>query len=143
MESAPAARFTAPVLVRKSGAFEVHRALEDPAAARIGAQRCLHVRKRGHIRIAQDEADIRMRNETPRRTDDIGPALAPNPDAVNDVPDQRQVDEGDGHAGVLPRAGNRQRGDLLAELSVTLPTNLSDEERRLLQRLRELRNPAQ
>lgn len=32
-----------------------------------------------------------------------------------------------------------QRGDLLAELSVTLPTNLSDEERRLFQRLRELR----
>lgn len=33
-----------------------------------------------------------------------------------------------------------QRGDLLAELTVTLPTNLSDEERRLFQRLRELRN---
>lgn len=32
-----------------------------------------------------------------------------------------------------------QRGDLLAELSVTLPTNLNDEERRLFQRLRELR----
>lgn len=33
-----------------------------------------------------------------------------------------------------------QRGDLLAEVNVTLPTNLSDEEKRLVQRLRELRN---
>jgi curved DNA-binding protein len=32
-----------------------------------------------------------------------------------------------------------QRGDLLAEVSITLPTNLSDEEKRLVQRLRELR----
>lgn len=32
-----------------------------------------------------------------------------------------------------------QRGDLLAEIVVTLPTNLSDEEKRLVQRLRELR----
>jgi curved DNA-binding protein len=32
-----------------------------------------------------------------------------------------------------------QRGDLLAEVSVTLPTNLTDEEKRLIQRLRELR----
>jgi curved DNA-binding protein len=33
-----------------------------------------------------------------------------------------------------------QRGDLLAEVQVTLPTNLSDEEKRLVQRLRELRS---
>jgi curved DNA-binding protein len=33
-----------------------------------------------------------------------------------------------------------QRGDLLAEIQVTLPTNLSEEEKRLVQRLRELRN---
>jgi curved DNA-binding protein len=33
-----------------------------------------------------------------------------------------------------------QRGDLLAEVNVTLPTNLSDEEKRLVQRLRELRS---
>lgn len=32
-----------------------------------------------------------------------------------------------------------QRGDLLAEIVVTLPTNLSEEEKRLVQRLRELR----
>jgi curved DNA-binding protein len=32
-----------------------------------------------------------------------------------------------------------KRGDLLAEVNVTLPTNLSDEEKRLVQRLRELR----
>jgi DnaJ-class molecular chaperone len=32
-----------------------------------------------------------------------------------------------------------QRGDLLAEVNVTLPTNLSDEEKRLVQRLREIR----
>jgi curved DNA-binding protein len=32
-----------------------------------------------------------------------------------------------------------QRGDLLAEVNVALPTNLSDEEKRLVQRLRELR----
>lgn len=33
-----------------------------------------------------------------------------------------------------------QRGDLLAEITVTLPTNLSEEERRLFARLRELRS---
>jgi curved DNA-binding protein len=33
-----------------------------------------------------------------------------------------------------------QRGDLLAEVTVTLPTNLNDEEKRLIQRLREIRN---
>jgi curved DNA-binding protein len=32
-----------------------------------------------------------------------------------------------------------QRGDLLAEVNVILPTNLSDEEKRLVQRLREIR----
>jgi curved DNA-binding protein len=35
-----------------------------------------------------------------------------------------------------------QRGDLLAEINVVLPTNLSDEEKRLVQRLRELRQEA-
>ena len=32
------------------------------------------------------------------------------------------------------------RGDILAEITITVPTNLSDEEKRLVQRLRELRN---
>lgn len=35
-----------------------------------------------------------------------------------------------------------QRGDLLAEITVTLPTNLNEEERRLFTRLRELRSGA-
>ncbi|MFO0568809.1 MAG: AAA family ATPase [Polyangiaceae bacterium] len=41
MESAPAARFTAPVLVRKSGAFEVHRAYDTETGRLVALKRAI------------------------------------------------------------------------------------------------------
>lgn len=42
----------------------------------------------------------------------------------------------------MPRLGTASHGDLYAEVTVVLPTNLNDEERALFERLAELREPA-
>jgi molecular chaperone DnaJ len=40
----------------------------------------------------------------------------------------------------MPHLGNSSRGDLLAKVSVVLPTKLSEEEKKLLERLGQLRS---
>jgi molecular chaperone DnaJ len=40
----------------------------------------------------------------------------------------------------MPHLGNSSRGDLLARVNVVLPTKLSDEEKKLFERLNQLRS---
>ena len=50
-----------------------------------------------------------MRDQPALRVDDIGMAALADLDLRDHVPDQLEIDLGDAHAGVAPRAGNGQR----------------------------------
>ena len=50
-----------------------------------------------------------MRDQPSLRVDDIGVAALADLDLRDHVPDQFEIDFGDAHAGVAPRAGNGQR----------------------------------
>ncbi len=50
-----------------------------------------------------------MRDQPALRVDDIGVAALADLDLRDHVPDQLEIDLGDAHAGVAPRAGNGQR----------------------------------
>ena len=50
-----------------------------------------------------------MRDQPSLRIDDIGMPAFADLDLRDDVPDQLQIDLGDAHAGVAPRAGDRER----------------------------------
>ena len=78
-------------------------------AAFFRALRRLNLRKFCHIRIAQNQADVRMRDEAALRVNHVSlPALA-NLNLGDDVPDQLKIDFRDADAGVATRAGERQR----------------------------------
>ena len=92
-----------------------------PAANVLGfldlvGRRCLHVRARSldlrevrEVGVAQHEADVRMRDQPPLPVDDIGLTTLADLDLGDNVPDQLEIDLGDGDAGIAPRAGERQR----------------------------------
>ncbi len=71
--------------------------------------RSLDLREVREIGIAQHEADVWMRDQPPLPVDDVGLPARADLDLGDDVPDQLEIDLGDGDAGVAPRAGERQR----------------------------------
>jgi hypothetical protein len=70
--------------------------------------RCRDLRQVGEIGVAQDEANVRMRDQTAVAIDDIGIAALPDLQPGNHVPDQLQIDLGDRDAGIAPGMGHRQ-----------------------------------
>ena len=68
-----------------------------------------HLGKLRHVGVAQHQADVGVGNEPPGGIDHVGPSMPGKFDLRQHVPDQFQVDLGDAHAGVAPRAGERQR----------------------------------
>ena len=77
--------------------------------AGVGVERLPHLGKPRKIRIAQNEAQVRMGDQPALAVDDEGVALAADADSADDVPDELQVHVGDGHAGVLAYMGERDR----------------------------------
>ncbi len=75
------------------------------AAAGAGG---LHLRELRHVGIAQHQADVGMGDQTAVGVDHISVAVLADLDARNHVPDQLEVDLGDAHAGLAPRAGERR-----------------------------------
>ena len=68
-----------------------------------------HLRQLRHVGIAQHQADVGMRDQPAGGVDHIGAPVPGEFDLRQHVPDQFQIDLGDAHAGVAPRAGERQR----------------------------------
>ena len=60
------------------------------------------------VGLLEDEADVRVGDELPPAVHDVGAPRRPDPDLGDDVPDELQVDLGDGHARVAA-AGHRER----------------------------------
>ena len=70
---------------------------------------CIHLSQAGHVGIAQNQADVWVRDQPPLRIDDIGmPALA-DLDLRDHIPDQLEIDLGDAYTGVAPCSGNSER----------------------------------
>ena len=66
------------------------------------------LRELRHVGVAQHEADVGMRDQAAGGVDHIGASVAGELDLGEHVPDQFQIDLGDAHPGVAPRAGKRQ-----------------------------------
>ena len=84
----------------------------------------LHVRKSGKVRLAQHQSDIGIGDEEAVVVDDVRLALVADLDPRHDVPDELEVDVGNGHRpGIATRAyGDRHVGlGLLAEVHRTEP----------------------
>jgi len=60
------------------------------------AQRVTHLRQLREVGLAQHQADVGVGDELPGAVDDVGLAGAPDLDAADDVPDELEVDLGDG-----------------------------------------------
>src|SRR5262249_15370892 len=59
------------------------------------AARMLHLREPRQIRVAQNETNIRMRDQPPISADDIRIAALPHLDLRNHIPDEFEIDLGD------------------------------------------------
>ena len=73
------------------------------------AARGAHLLEARHVGIAQDQADVRMRDQPALRIHHIGMATLADLDLRDHVPDQLEVHLGDADPGVAPRPGDRQR----------------------------------
>jgi len=73
--------------------------------------RCLqgrrHLGQTRQVGVAQDEAQIRVRDQPPGRRGHEGVAVLADIDRADHVPDQLQIDFRDGHAGVASGMGHR------------------------------------
>src|SRR5216683_2093739 len=88
--------------------LDVLRALQGIGAGiRRSCLRGLNLQQLRHVGVAQHQADVRMRDQSPLRADDIGMTALADLDLGNHVPDQLQVDLGDADTGVLAGAGQR------------------------------------
>ena len=74
-----------------------------------GGTGALYLRQLRHIRVAQYEADVGMGDQPAGGIDHVSAAVAGELDLGENVPDQLQIDLGDAHPGIAPRAGERQR----------------------------------
>ena len=88
-------------------ALHVGRFLEVVGFVR--ALRRLDLGQARHVGVAQDEADVGMRDEAALRADHIGVALLADLDLRDHVPNQLEVDLGDADPGVAARARDRER----------------------------------
>ena len=77
--------------------------------ARTGSAGAADLRQLRHIGIAQHQADVGMRDEAAVGIDHISAAALADLDLRHHVPDQLEIDLGDAHPGIAPRAGKRQR----------------------------------
>ena len=68
-----------------------------------------HLGKLRHVGVAQHQADVGVSDETAGGINHISAPVPGKFDLRQHVPDEFQVDLGDAHAGVAPRAGERQR----------------------------------
>ena len=59
-----------------------------------------HLCKLRDVGIAQDEADLWMRDQPSSRVDNVGTATTTDPDLIDDIPDVGEVDLGHADAGV-------------------------------------------
>ena len=91
-------------------ALDVLRHLQMFAGvARRGSACGAHMRKSRHVGVAQHQADVGMRDQACLPVDHVGAAFFADLDLRHHVPNQLEVDLRDAHAGVAPRAGERQR----------------------------------
>ena len=82
--------------------------LSDAPAAR-GCSGRIHLSQAGHVRVAQHQADVWMRDQPPLGIDDIGMTALADLDLRDHIPDQLQIDLGDAYAGVTSCSGNSER----------------------------------
>src|SRR5262249_20614618 len=68
---------------------------------------CLHIWQLVHVRITQNETNIRVRNQASLSIDNISPALSSNFDLRNDVPNEFEIDLRHANPGIATRAGHR------------------------------------
>ena len=68
-----------------------------------------HLGKLRHVGVAQHQADVGVGDEPAGGIDHVSAPMPGKFDLRQHVPDEFQVDLGDAHAGVAPRAGERQR----------------------------------
>ena len=71
--------------------------------------RAPHLRQSRHVGVAQDQADVRMRDQPAGGIDHIGAAVLADLDLGHHIPDQLEIDLRDAHPGIAPGAGKRQR----------------------------------
>ena len=69
----------------------------------------LNLGKTRHVRVAQDQADVRVRDQAALSIHHISVAALADLDFRHHVPDQLEIDFRDAHAGVAARTGERQR----------------------------------
>ena len=67
------------------------------------------LRQLGEIGVAQDEADVGMRDQPAFRVDDIRLAMFADLDLRDHIPDELEIDFGNAHAGIAPCPGNGER----------------------------------
>ena len=65
------------------------------------------------VGIAQHEADLGMGDEPALRIDDVGPSILTDPDLIDHVPDEGEVDLGYADAGIPARARHGERHERL------------------------------
>ncbi len=89
--------------------FDVFRFLHRLRWAVAFTARRTHLRKPRHVRVAQHQANVGMRDQPALRIHHIGMAALADLDLRDHVPDQLEIDFGDAHAGIAPGAGNGER----------------------------------
>ena len=72
-----------------------------------------HLGELREVGIAQDQTDLGMGNQPALRIDDIGAAVAADPDLIDDVPDVREIDLGHADAGIAARPRHRESHERL------------------------------
>ena len=81
----------------------------SPSLPATLARALLHLRKLRHVGIAQHQADVGVGDQTAGSIHHVSASVPGELDLGQHVPDEFQVDLGDAHAGIAPRAGERQR----------------------------------
>src|SRR3974390_1237007 len=76
--------------------------------ARLPLLRRLDLGETRHIRIAQDQADVRMRYQASPRIYHISLAMCANLNLRDDIPDELEIDFRDANSGIPPGTGKRQ-----------------------------------
>ncbi len=90
--------------------LDVLRDLQSFAGlGRIAGAGGAHLRQPRHVRIAQHQADVGMRDQPSLAVDHVGAAALTDLDLSDHVPDQLEIDLGDADAGVAAGAGERER----------------------------------
>ena len=77
--------------------------------ARTGRTGAADLRQLRHVGIAQHQADVGMRDQAAVGIDYKGTAALADLDLRHHVPDQLEIDLGDAHPGIAPRAGEGER----------------------------------